>query len=637
MFGELILATSVLLPLIMGVACLMLTGRGIRRVIIAIMATSLIASSLLLFYNGGFVYSPNYVVDMSALILDLCLAAYFLYVGFRIKNVLVIGLASLQFLLIAYFEYSATGVRVEPVLLVDNLSVFMSLIVNIVGSMICVYALSYMDEHEEILQLSKSRQPRFFFFLLLFLGAMNGLIYSNNILWLAFFWEVTTLCCYELIRHDGTKEAEKNAAVALWMNLIGVVALGFSLFVGYYATGSIVLNELLMAGAAPIILIIFALMALAAFSKSAQFPFHGWLLGAMVAPTPVSALLHASTMVNAGVYLILRIAPAIKDTPLTWVVALVGAFTFMLTAVLAIGQRISKRILAYSTVGNLGLIILCAGLNTPLAYSAALILLLFHAVSKGLLFMGAGVVENRLHSQNIESWEGLLGKFPLTAIIMIIGMISMFLPPFGMLLGKWAALEVIALSPPSIVFLLILFMVIGSAATTLFWGKWLGRLIILPIKETKLKAEKLHPPYLISLLSLLSLDLFISVGAAFFFSSLVNPTVGGGYSVQIGVSLFNINTTIGSFPVLLFWLAVLVIFIAGFAIAKSKGGVVKPPYLGGENVEGNPLAFRTIADSEVEFKLSVMSFDSISEDRLNRYALVGGTLLLALLFLVVIF
>jgi ech hydrogenase subunit A len=637
MYGELIVATNVLLPSIMGLACLGLTGRGIRRAIIAITAASLIASSLLLFYNGGFVYSPNYLVEMSALILDFCLSAYFLYVGFRIKNVLVIGLTLLQLLLVAYFEYAATGVRVEPVLMVDNLSIFMNLIVNIVGSMICVYALSYMDEHEEILQLSKSRQPRFFFFLLLFLGAMNGLIYSNNILWLAFFWEVTTLCCYELIRHDRTKEAEKNAAVALWMNLIGMVALSFSLFVSYYAVGSIVLNELLVAGAAPMILLIFAFMALAAFSKSAQFPFHGWLLGAMVAPTPVSALLHASTMVNAGVYLILRIAPAIKDTHLTWAVALVGAFTFMLTAVLAISQRVSKRILAYSTIGNLGLIILCAGLNTPLAYSAALILLLFHAVSKGLLFMGAGVVENRLHSQNIESWEGLLGRFPLTAIIMIVGMISMFLPPFGMLLGKWAALEVVASSPPSIILLLIVFMVIGSAATTLFWAKWLGRLIILPVKETKLKAEKLQPPYLLSLLSLLSLDLFISVGAAFFISNLVNPTVGGGYSVQIGAPLFSINTTIGSFPVLLFWLAAGIIFIAGFAIAKSKGGVVKPPFLGGENVEGNPSAFRTVADTEAEFQVSIMSFDSIGEGRLNKYALVGGTLLLTLLFLMVIF
>jgi len=221
MYGELIVATNVLLPLIMGLACLGLTGRGIRRAIIAIMAASLIASSLLLFYSGGFVYSPNYLVEMSALILGFCLVAYFLYVGFRIKNVLVIGLTLLQILLVAYFEYSAIGVSVEPALMVDNLSIFMSLIVNIVGSMICVYALSYMDEHEEILQLSRSRQPRFFFFLLLFLGAMNGLIYSNNILWLAFFWEVTTLCCYELIRHDRTKEAEKNAAVALWMNLTG--------------------------------------------------------------------------------------------------------------------------------------------------------------------------------------------------------------------------------------------------------------------------------------------------------------------------------------------------------------------------------------------------------------------------------
>ena len=163
-------------------------------------------------------------------------------------------------------------------------------------------------------------------------------------------------------------------------------------------------------------------MALAAFTKSAQFPFHSWLLGAMVAPTPVSALLHSSTMVNAGVYMTLRITPALRGTQISWVVALIGAFTFMLTAILAVNQRVSKGILAYSTIGNLGLIILCAGINTPLSYAAALTLLLFHSLAKGLLFMCAGIVENRVHSRLIEDWEGLLGRLPFTTMVMLVGM-----------------------------------------------------------------------------------------------------------------------------------------------------------------------------------------------------------------------
>jgi ech hydrogenase subunit A len=412
-------------------------------------------------------------MEIIVTVLDLALISYFAYVGLRLKKPLIILLATLQLVAVGYFGYSGVA-RAEPVIVVDNLSIFMNLIVNIVGSIVCIYALGYMDEYEANSQGGKGKQTRFFFFLVILLGAMNGLIFSNNMYWMAFFWEVTTLCCYELIRHGRTAEAEKNAGIALWVNLIGGTALVGAIALGYFVSGSASLSSLAATGIQPAILLVFALMAMAAFTKSAQFPFHNWLLGAMVAPTPVSALLHSSTMVNAGVYLVLRMAPSIQNTSLTWAVALVGGFTFMLTAIMAINQRVSKRILAYSTIGNLGLIMLCAGLNTPLSYSAAMILILFHSVSKGMLFMGAGVVENRLHSRNVEDWEGLLGKLPLTAIIMAVGMLSMFLPPFGMLLGKWVAFEVVTFAPIAVMLLLLIFMVIGSAATTLFWVKWLA-------------------------------------------------------------------------------------------------------------------------------------------------------------------
>ncbi|HBQ27231.1 MAG TPA: oxidoreductase, partial [Syntrophomonas sp.] len=161
----------------------------------------------------------------------------------------------------------------------------------------------------------------------------------------------------------------------------------------------------------------------------------------MVAPTPVSALLHSSTMVKAGVYLVVRMAPAYQGTYLSDLVAVAGAFTFLTASVLAVTQSNAKRVLAYSTIANLGLIIACAGINTPVAISAAIALIIFHAVSKGLLFLSTGVIEHNIGSRDIEDMGGLVDRMPVTTIIVAIGVLSMFLPPFGMLVGKWASLE----------------------------------------------------------------------------------------------------------------------------------------------------------------------------------------------------
>ena len=265
----------------------------------------------------------------------------------------MIGLSILQLLPVLYFEFVLHGASVAPVMIIDNLSILMSLIVSVVGSLIVVYALSYMDEHEEHLHLEKSQQNRFFFYMLLLLGAMYGLIFSNSLYWVYFFWEITTLCSYELIRHDRTEIAVKNSLTALWMNLLGGVGFVAALYIGN-SVGGIGLDFILGSAPSAAVLLLFASLAFAAFTKSAQFPFNKWLQGAMVAPTPVSALLHSSTMVNAGIYLLLRIAPAISGTGLSLGVALVGAFTFLVTAFLALNERVSKGILAYSTIGNLG-------------------------------------------------------------------------------------------------------------------------------------------------------------------------------------------------------------------------------------------------------------------------------------------
>ena len=637
MNGDVLLALTIGFPPLAGLLCYALNNKTARRLIVALTAVVLIGSSILLYQGGGFAYEPAPIFETVVLVLDLALLAYFLYAGYKNRSWLVIGLAALQLVPVAYFEFGLGGMAVEPMIVVNDLSLVMSLIISIVGSLIVVYALSYMDEHEHHLHIEQSKQPRFFFFMLLLLGAMHGLVFSNSLYWVYFFWEVTTLCSYELIRHDGTEIAIKNSLTALWMNLLGGVGFVAAIYIGYYFMGSLSLEELTQYSAAPISLLLFATLAFAAFTKSAQFPFNKWLQGAMVAPTPVSALLHSSTMVNAGIFLILRFAPAFRGTSLSYAVVLIGAFTFLITAVLALNERVSKGILAYSTIGNLGLIILCAGINTPLGYAAALTLLIFHSVSKGLLFLCAGVVENRVHTRLIEDWEGLLAKLPTTTIIMVIGMLSMFLPPFGMLIGKWAAIDAISSSPSMGSLLIIMLVLVGSAATTLYYAKWLGHLLVLPQSGKKLGEESLPLPYSISMFSLLSLGIILGAGVSMVLGALVIPAMPAGYINSLTGSLFEVSTGFGSFITYPFWIGAIAIFMIGTYIAKRKGGVVKPPYVSGENVSDNPEAFKTTADTQVPIQVSSLFMDNeFSSTRVLSYGVIAGTLLVMIMFLTVV-
>ncbi|MGE4504662.1 MAG: proton-conducting transporter membrane subunit, partial [Desulfovibrionaceae bacterium] len=212
-----------------------------------------------------------------------------------------------------------------------------------------------------------------------------------------------------------------------------------------------------------------ALLVVAGMVKAAQPPFTGWLLGAMVAPTPVSALLHSSTMVKAGVYLVLRLSPAFAPTPLGPVVAVLGGFGFLSGALLAMGRSDGKEVLAYSTISNLGLIVACAGIGTGWAIAAGTLLLVFHALAKGLLFLCVGSADQALGGRRAEDLDGMAGRMPRTAALLALGVAAMLLPPFGMLLGKWMAVEAASNSV-----LLLLLLALGSGLTVAYWARWAG-------------------------------------------------------------------------------------------------------------------------------------------------------------------
>ena len=443
---QLLLFGCIVFPLIAAVAVALDKEGTLRRRIVYAGTGITALSALGLALYGSFVLpiSPDSSLQPLMTVLDLALLVFILYVAVNIRHRLSMGLALGQLAGMIYLDFFMLEGHQATAFLADPLALVMVLVISLVGGIVCIFGLGYMQEHEDHLRLAKSKQSRFFFFLLLFLGAMNGLVLCDSLTWVFFFWEITTLCSFFLISHDGTREAKRNATRALWMNMVGGIGfLAAMLFmqkaIGTLSIQAMLAQSVVMHSTAAMLPIAF--LCFAAFTKSAQLPFQSWLCGAMVAPTPVSALLHSSTMVKAGVYLVLRLSPAFAGTMLAGIVSLTGAFTFVAASALACGQSNGKKILAYSTIANLGLIIACAGMATPAAITAAILLIIFHAVSKGLLFLCVGTIEQHIGSRDIESMRGLYKIMPRVAVITLFGIVTMMLPPFGALLAKWIAIE----------------------------------------------------------------------------------------------------------------------------------------------------------------------------------------------------
>ncbi|NTV91435.1 MAG: NADH-quinone oxidoreductase subunit L, partial [Clostridiales bacterium] len=525
----LLLAVAILLPAIAAVLCRIIRNGSFRRVVVILTSVVMAATAVMLAFQlnkaGGrleFTFE-GLPLDIGWIIefLDLALMIYIIYIGISLRKVAVVVLAALQLIPAVGFEIFGAVESASKAFIIDYLSLVMIFLVSIVGPLVVIFALGYMDEHEHHKKIAISKQPKFFMVMLVFLGAMNALVMTNDLMWMYFFWEVTTLCSFLLISHDGSPEAVGNAVRALWMNMLGGVGFISGIIIIYKATGTLAIDELISKGAGTALTgmlpLGLALLCFAGLTKSAQMPFQSWLLGAMVAPTPVSALLHSSTMVKAGVYLIVRFSPMYGGTMLGNLIAVIGGFTFMATSALAISQRNSKRVLAYSTIANLGLIVCCAGIGTAAALGAAIMLMIFHAVSKGLLFLCVGTVEHGIGSRDIEDMQGLFRKMPLTTVIMVTGMISMLLPPFGVLMTKWIAIEAAVNLP-----LVLIFIILGSAFTVFFWSKWIGIILTMSYRTNR-KLEKLMLSVKGTLLILSALVLGASIFMIPLFNFFVAP------------------------------------------------------------------------------------------------------------------
>ena len=298
-----------------------------------------------------------------------------------------------------------------------------------------------------------------------------------------FFWEITSVVSFLLIGYTRTAEAIHNCFRALWMNLLGGCGFAVGIVIAGIQFNVTDMQSLILCDG-KLIVVPAILLSFAALTKSAQMPFSKWLLGAMVAPTPSSALLHSATMVKAGVYLLLRLSPILGDTYAGSMVSLVGGFTFLVMSMLAITVSDGKKVLAYSTISNLGLITACAGVGAKETVWAGMFLIIFHAISKSLLFQTVGSIENATGSRDIETMHGLVRRHPYLAWTLVIGIAGMFLAPFGMLISKWAALKAFV-DCGSII--LVLFVCFGSATTLFYWMKWIAT--VLASKNNDVKAK----------------------------------------------------------------------------------------------------------------------------------------------------
>ncbi|HWQ92263.1 MAG TPA: proton-conducting transporter membrane subunit [Clostridia bacterium] len=558
-------------------------------------------------------------MNLAMLGAELAMGAYILYVGIRSRRPLVIGLMLAQGAVMAWLEVtSAASLESAHTMFVDKFSVIMALINGLVGGGICLYALGYMrgyhaESHPEV----RDRRPLFFAVLFLFMGAMFGIVFANSLPWLFFFWEITTLCSFLLIGYTQTEEARRNALKALTMNLAGGVA--FAVAIAWVArrAGTVELQALIASKSA-VALLPAALLCFAGITKSAQLPFSGWLLGAMVAPTPVSALLHSSTMVKAGVYLVLRMSPLVIGSTVGLMVALVGAVTFLVGSLAAITTSDAKKVLAWSTVANLGLIVLCGGIGTHEAVWAGVLLIIFHAISKCLLFLCVGVVEHKQHSRDIESMSGLILSMPRTAIMMLIGMAGMFLAPFGMLISKWAVLKAVIDAAPS----LTVFIVFGSAATLFFWVKWMGKLIeVVRPQERAVKEFGLGEAialYSLAVGTFLTCLLFPLIS-----TQLIEPYVLSVYGQSASMSPGNV-------VIMLIMMVMIMLFPLSF-IHYGRGVKVMDAYLGGANVQSST---RFLGSANEVQSVSMSNYylrDFLNEGWLARWGVICAWVLLAVM------
>ena len=328
----------------------------------------------------------------------------------------------------------------------DGLNLIFALLITGIGTLIFLYSNAYMKSYKG--------KERFYFYLTIFSAAMLGLVFSTNLIQLFIFWELTSIISFLLISFFNEKvEARKAAFQSLFVTgfggllllagiiLIGSIAGSYNLSDWIAMSDNIKEHELYLPG--------LLLILVGVFTKSAQFPFHFWLPGAMQAPTPVSAYLHSATMVKVGIFLLFRLSPVLGGTfEWTHIIPFIGVVTMLVGSYFAATQTDLKAILAYTTISALGILVLLIGIDTKLSVKAALLFLFVHAFYKASLFMIAGIIDKKTGTRNINKLGKLAKYMPITFIVTLLASLSMAgLPPMLGFIGKELIYEAKVQSP----------------------------------------------------------------------------------------------------------------------------------------------------------------------------------------------
>lgn len=419
--------------------------------------------------------------------------------------------------------------------LLNGLSLVFALLITGIGTLVFLYASAYMKSYEAT--------DKFYFQLFLFGGAMLGLVLSANLIQLFVFWELTSYLSFLLISFFHKKEAARKAA---FQSLIITALGGLLLLTGVLLLGSVVdsysiidwLENAQSIKNSQLYLPGLLLILGGAFTKSAQFPFHFWLPGAMEAPTPVSAYLHSATMVKAGIFLLALLNPVLGGTiEWTYIITLVGITTMFLGAYFSITQTDLKAILAFTTISSLGVLVLLFGIDTMLSVKAAMLFLFVHAFYKAALFMVAGFIDKKTGTKDLSKLGGLYKHMPLTFIISILALLSMAgLPPTLGFLGKELIYEA-KIQSPGIASLVLILGVAGNtlivAVSMYFMFKvFLGKEGNYPKKPDEKGFLYLLGPGVLTLLSLL-----LGISPAVLGNVLVGPALSSIRKEIIDVEL----------------------------------------------------------------------------------------------------
>ena len=309
-------------------------------------------------------------------------------------------------------------------------------------------------------------------------------------------------------------------------------------------------------------------------------------------------------------------------------VSLVGGFTFFMASIMAISQRDAKKVLALSTISNLGLMVACAGVGRPETIWAGIFLMLFHAVSKSLLFQDVGATENATGSRNIEDMHGLMYRLPRLAIFMFVGIAGMYLAPFGMLISKWSALKA-AVDNNNII--LVLFIAFGSATTGFYWTKWMGKLIAFSHRSGQKESDHMFPEEVLSLTVHAVLMIALCV---------LLPLISKAYVDPLLVEMFGTYTDVLSTSILIM-LVVTICFV--FAIpmlsmvyTRNLKMNMKLSYMSGINAGNNKRFIDAMGDKKKIWLVNYYFEDFIQADRMMRYSQIFAAAVLIIMICVVI-